>query len=273
MDRATNYDYIAMLNMPDLATGTAEVDFANDLDLWLNTPFTIDDPSSYSTDGRKALDDIALDAALSTPVAVDVPPPPQPTQPLQEVGVSPSDVALALLLSTPLPNGLPTPTLDDLSLPTLALPLPPDLVVAEHRPMASLPSSTAPPTKSADELEKRARNTAASARFRVKKKQRGEALERTAREMTERVELLERRLAEHRMELNWLRQLVTDRDGKRRLKDFYDESGLEFNDTIMAAGYGIEVPPSNATAMVLAGENSVLAPSVEEPPRKRQRLA
>jgi len=79
--------------------------------------------------------------------------------------------------------------------------------------------------KLAAEEDKRRRNTAASARFRIKKKMREQALERTAREMTAKVEALETKLRELELENKWLRSLVVEKDprlldverpGKRR---------------------------------------------------------
>jgi len=79
--------------------------------------------------------------------------------------------------------------------------------------------------KVAAEEDKRRRNTAASARFRIKKKMREQALERTAREMSVKVETLENKLRELELENKWLRSLVIEKDprlldverpGKRR---------------------------------------------------------
>ena len=64
----------------------------------------------------------------------------------------------------------------------------------------------------AAEEDKRRRNTAASARFRVKKKQREQALEKTAREMTERASVLEQRVQALEMENRWLKGLITGRE-------------------------------------------------------------
>ncbi|KAJ2796286.1 hypothetical protein H4R21_004774 [Coemansia helicoidea] len=64
----------------------------------------------------------------------------------------------------------------------------------------------------AAEDDKRRRNTAASARFRVKKKLKEQALERTAREMTAKAEALERRVNELETETRWLKSLITERD-------------------------------------------------------------
>ena len=63
----------------------------------------------------------------------------------------------------------------------------------------------------ADE-DKRRRNTAASARFRVKKKQREQTLERTVREATEMNASLETRVAQLEMENRWLKNLLTEKN-------------------------------------------------------------
>ncbi|KAF1799154.1 hypothetical protein FB192DRAFT_1395217 [Mucor lusitanicus] len=62
------------------------------------------------------------------------------------------------------------------------------------------------------EEDKRKRNTAASARFRMKKKLREQALEQTAKEMTIKAEALEKRVIELEKEAKWLRALVVEKD-------------------------------------------------------------
>ncbi|KAG0340168.1 hypothetical protein BG000_000546 [Podila horticola] len=69
-------------------------------------------------------------------------------------------------------------------------------------------------TKVAVEEDKRRRNTAASARFRQKKKLREQALEQTAREQTLRAEGLEARVKELEMEVRWLRGLIVEKDSR-----------------------------------------------------------
>ncbi|KAH0556300.1 hypothetical protein GP486_005775, partial [Trichoglossum hirsutum] len=64
----------------------------------------------------------------------------------------------------------------------------------------------------AAEEDKRRRNTAASARFRVKKKQREQALERTAKEMTDKCLRLEARIGQLEMENKWLKNLITEKN-------------------------------------------------------------
>ena len=74
----------------------------------------------------------------------------------------------------------------------------------------------------AAEEDKRRRNTAASARFRVKKKQREQALEKSAKEMSEKVTALEARIGQLEMENKWLKNLLTEKtSGKEELMELY----------------------------------------------------
>ena len=63
----------------------------------------------------------------------------------------------------------------------------------------------------AAEEDKRRRNTAASARFRVKKKQREQALERTVKDANDKASKLEARVNQLEMENKWLKDLITDK--------------------------------------------------------------
>jgi hypothetical protein len=77
-------------------------------------------------------------------------------------------------------------------------------------------STTAPDFEEASRLaaeeDKRRRNTAASARFRVKKKQREQALERSAKEMSDKVAALEGRINQLETENKWLKNLITEKN-------------------------------------------------------------
>lgn len=64
----------------------------------------------------------------------------------------------------------------------------------------------------AAEEDKRRRNTAASARFRVKKKQREQALEKSAKEMSDKVTALENRINQLETENKWLKGLITEKN-------------------------------------------------------------
>ena len=65
----------------------------------------------------------------------------------------------------------------------------------------------------AAEEDKRRRNTAASARFRVKKKMREQALERTVKETNEKNSALEARVSQLELENHWLRGLIMEKNG------------------------------------------------------------
>lgn len=64
----------------------------------------------------------------------------------------------------------------------------------------------------AAEEDKRRRNTAASARFRVKKKQREQTLERTVKEISDKNASLEARVNQLEMENRWLKNLLTEKN-------------------------------------------------------------
>ncbi|KAI8646876.1 hypothetical protein BD408DRAFT_439677 [Parasitella parasitica] len=74
-------------------------------------------------------------------------------------------------------------------------------------PSKKSPQNLPPLTKE----DKRRRNTAASARFRVKKKMREQALQQTANEMTEKAKAFENRVHELEREVKWLKALIVER--------------------------------------------------------------
>lgn len=65
----------------------------------------------------------------------------------------------------------------------------------------------------AAEEDKRRRNTAASARFRVKKKQREQALEKTLKEIQDKNTRLEAKVTQLELENGWLKALITEKNG------------------------------------------------------------
>lgn len=67
-------------------------------------------------------------------------------------------------------------------------------------------------SRHAAEEDKRRRNTAASARFRVKKKQREQALEKSAKEMTDKLNALESKVSQLETENKWLKNLLVDKN-------------------------------------------------------------
>ncbi|KAL5408521.1 hypothetical protein PMIN03_006488 [Paraphaeosphaeria minitans] len=109
--------------------------------------------------------------------------------------------------------------------PSIQNPLPASRTYSIGNPYTSPASSAVSPiipgfdaavdesARNVAEEDKRRRNTAASARFRIKKKQREQALEQTAKEMTDRVSVLETRIQQLETENTWLKGLITEKNG------------------------------------------------------------
>ncbi|KAF8252337.1 hypothetical protein K440DRAFT_645875 [Wilcoxina mikolae CBS 423.85] len=85
--------------------------------------------------------------------------------------------------------------------------------VSVSSPNGSQVDSLEDASRLASEEDKRRRNTAASARFRVKKKQKEQQLEKTAKEMTDRVHQLEQRIQQLELENKWLKGLIVEKNG------------------------------------------------------------
>ncbi|KAF2199694.1 hypothetical protein GQ43DRAFT_106434 [Delitschia confertaspora ATCC 74209] len=106
----------------------------------------------------------------------------------------------------------------------------------------------------AAEEDKRRRNTAASARFRVKKKQREQALEKTAKEMSDKVQILESRITQLEMENNWLKGLITEKNEKSTpdisamYRKFTEENAAERSSGGRTDGVGTEAGDGKAEA-------------------------
>ncbi|KAJ7770836.1 hypothetical protein DFH07DRAFT_805428 [Mycena maculata] len=81
-------------------------------------------------------------------------------------------------------------------------------------PSTSSGSPDADPDDNDEYDDKRRRNTAASARFRIKKKQRTLDLERSVSDLTGRAEELEREAADLRRENGWLKEIVMLKGGR-----------------------------------------------------------
>lgn len=73
-------------------------------------------------------------------------------------------------------------------------------------------------SRMAAEEDKRRRNTAASARFRIKKKQREQALEKQTKEMSDKVSALESKVQQLEMENKWLKELITEKSDMKILE-------------------------------------------------------
>lgn len=115
-----------------------------------------------------------------------------------------------------LPKISPTTTLEEISKVLLSnIPKTASYTATTSKlPITSITSSSPAKVnkeKSAVEEDKRKRNTAASARFRIKKKQREQSMEKTVREMTEKSTGLEDRVKELELEIKFLRGLLIEK--------------------------------------------------------------
>lgn len=127
------------------------------------------------------------------------------------------------------PNGLPN--IDTTAFPNQSSPISAPQSAAPTQTPASNPKSPVSTPKrkpshkpsplsveeaahiSADE-DKRRRNTAASARFRVKKKLREQTLEKSVKETTDKNTALEARVTALELENQWLKNLITEKNGR-----------------------------------------------------------
>ena len=91
-------------------------------------------------------------------------------------------------------------------------------------------------SRHAAEEDKRRRNTAASARFRVKKKQREQALEKSAKEMTDKVTSLESKVSQLETENKWLKNLLVEKnEGNENIATMWKEFTKQAGDKLKAS--------------------------------------
>ncbi len=136
---------------------------------------------------------------------------------------------------------------------------PPRIAAAEKRKTDVLtPASRAVTfeehTRVAAEEDKRRRNTAASARFRIKKKQREQALEKSAKEMTEKVNALENRIQQLETENKWLKGIVLEKNGGN--EEFLSKLLDEFKSKNPGASRGSIDTDSEAAIATLSDEEN-----------------
>jgi hypothetical protein len=124
---------------------------------------------------------------------------PRPQQPIAAAPVAPypASGSVSPIAASPAPTPAPRGTKRKAS------------VVSSPENATSLEEAS----RLAAEEDKRRRNTAASARFRIKKKQKEQQLEKTAKEMTDRVQQLEQRIQQLELENKWLKGLIVEKNG------------------------------------------------------------
>ncbi|KAI7157049.1 hypothetical protein KC349_g5936 [Hortaea werneckii] len=129
-------------------------------------------------------------------------------------------------LSQPQPNGLQGPFPQQTPAFSPQQPITGDKRKASAAGISS-PADFEENARVAAEEDKRRRNTAASARFRVKKKQREAELEKRAKEMTDKVQQLEGRVQQLETENKWLKGLITERGSGESTADKGSEGRKE----------------------------------------------
>ncbi|KAI8066804.1 hypothetical protein BC940DRAFT_257386 [Gongronella butleri] len=186
--------YISSLNLlnADSPVLNKEEGFSDDLSLWANAQFTFDVAPGT------ALHDEDKEKLFGTTQA-------QPSQEPSHTPYLANDYLLTSTAMLGLPRLAPAPA-DPLSVPNPALVMPLPAAAAANNDDDDTQSLVSP------EDDKRRRNTAASARFRLKKKMREQALEQKAKDMSTKCEQLEHRVRELEMEAKWLRALVVEKD-------------------------------------------------------------
>ncbi|PWW77529.1 hypothetical protein C7212DRAFT_314591 [Tuber magnatum] len=195
-----------------------QMDFMNDID------------SSFG------LPKFALDGTLETQPTADIV---NPFAPDSTPSIGPADSVMHSPASSS-PTAYPQPNSTRTS--------------AKRKGSAAPAPHTSPQTDSFEEAsrlaaeeDKRRRNTAASARFRVKKKQREQALERSAKEMSEKVRHLEQRIVQLEMENKWLKNLIVEKktpNSGKGVQDPTEDFAAKFS-AAMKAGALPDGPDAN----------------------------
>ncbi|PHH51454.1 Regulatory protein cys-3 [Ceratocystis fimbriata CBS 114723] len=221
--------YLSNLNMLEPAAPAADEPYnlESDLALFTNAQF-FDFDSGQNTDFQAPPPSNEIKREPVPPTTVS------PTE-MSEISFIPSDFNFDFsnTYSTPTISGFPT---DGLSLPqmqpaaaiypssvqqsqsqqpnTFVQPVTGTQAVEKHSSEPHPPAALNLEERSrlAAEEDKRRRNTAASARFRIKKKQREQALEKSAKEMAQKVSELENHISQLETENKWLRNILLEKN-------------------------------------------------------------
>jgi hypothetical protein len=196
-----------------------DINLEEELAMFTNTDFTHFDIPSIPDAGAAGFDlddnttagsNIKYEDLLAgaTPPSVLVgvsPPEPVPLFPNYNTPIQPAPPATAFTVNPQPPSSL-TPSATS-----------PQTQPAKKRKADALSPAISAEEQSrlAVEEDKRRRNTAASARFRVKKKQREAALERTVKEVNDKNAQLQSRVAQLEMENKWLKDLIVEKNGNQ----------------------------------------------------------
>jgi Basic region leucine zipper len=175
-------------------------DFLDDLAMFTNTNFTdydiptLPDEFVAGTDSLEGFDTSPIDLNPSLP---------QPAYSTYSTPIQPAPAATRLVTKDDYASSIPASSAQ----PTLS---------RRRTESSSSPGlNTDEKSRLAAEEDKRRRNTAASARFRVKKKQREQTLEQTVKSVSEKNAKLEARVNQLEMENKWLKNLITEKNGNQ----------------------------------------------------------
>ncbi|KAI8887879.1 hypothetical protein K501DRAFT_211337 [Backusella circina FSU 941] len=196
------------------------MDIESNLALWANAQFKYDIAPGSGLQDEKSSPSTTTTTASSSPETVtyenladylDFELPQRQDQPQQqEPNIFPAIPTRTQQLI--LPKISPEMTIADLTKALFSKPYP----ITNTIQNKSVISKPKPPTeRNSSEDDKRKRNTAASARFRVKKKMREQAMEKSLNAMTEKAKGLENKVDELQLEIKYLRGLLLEKESKK----------------------------------------------------------
>lgn len=186
------------------------LDLNQDIAMFTNTDFThfdiptLPDDSNFNFDlGDSKAENVKYEELLSgadSRQGFNIPP----------IGDSPTDAAPFFPnYDTPIQ---PTPAHGFAPADSSAQGTPGSSARRKTEPTQAQPLTPEEKSRLAAEEDKRRRNTAASARFRVKKKQREQALEKDKKEIQDKNAKLEAKVSQLEMENKWLKDLITEKN-------------------------------------------------------------
>ncbi|CAI7588335.1 hypothetical protein N7533_002626 [Penicillium manginii] len=200
-----------------LFTNTEFFDFDKFTDLSLPNFDSVDDKTLAAADQSQNADmkflDFLQDGLGNMPEyqpdfsSVNVQQIPVQNQPFSAVSAVPAANPAPVQAPLVAPQAAPTPASSAVS------PTTPAAGPKRKHTQKSTQASAEEAARNVAEEDKRRRNTAASARFRVKKKMREANLEKQLKETTDKNDVLEARVSQLELENHWLRGLIMEKNG------------------------------------------------------------
>jgi hypothetical protein len=191
-----------------------EVNFEEDLAMFTNADFThFDTPqlpendtfSFNLTTNEESSTDFKYEDLLAGPI------PPADFTSTSPNDISPSNASFLATYNTANPTQINFATIPNPQSSTSQSSTTNTSISAQQKSSFQPQPFTEELSRLAAEEDKRRRNTAASARFRVKKKQREQALEQTVKKVSDKNAALTAKVSQLEMENKWLKNLVTEK--------------------------------------------------------------